>query len=81
MHCSHVVVGQVTWKAAIRMYGSNGGRWFSFVMKDDSSSVCIKAFNANCDRVYPLISMGAVSFNCVECIEFTRELYIFRWFS
>lgn len=51
----------MTSKTAIRTYGLAEGRWFYFVIMDDSGSVRVKAFDNNCDRVFASISVGSVS--------------------
>jgi hypothetical protein len=62
-HNSHVVLGRVTSKTAVRTYGSSDGRVFHFVMTDDTASVIVKAFNRNCDRVFASIVLGGVRYS------------------
>lgn len=56
-----MVFGQVVSKTLIRPYGSNNGVFFSFDVMDESTTLRVKAFNQECDRMYPIVAVGKVT--------------------
>ena len=53
--------GLVVNKTNKRTYGSSGGVFFCFDVMDITGTVRAKAFENQCDRIFPLVNVGEVS--------------------
>lgn len=58
---STIIQGQVLNKTCRRPYGTTGGSFFCFDIMDDTGMLRAKAFDDQCNRIFPLVIDSAVS--------------------
>lgn len=58
--CSNSVRGRVVSKSFVKTYDLDQHKFFYFDMMDDSGALRVKAFDQQCDRIFPRVNIGEV---------------------